>query len=260
MKAFRWPLSALLPFGLLMACSGASEPAVEEPAQPPELAPIDIPIASASDEALPNRTEAQRLLTEQTDPRQSGRYAPRDECGALPGASAFRESLASAVVDRNVDAIVQLAHPEIKLDFGGGEGREELRRRLNDPNWTLWDELEAILPLGCAVNSRDGLTMPWHFAQEYGDRDGYALMIVMGEEVPLLAEADKDATVISRISWDAVELLSDYSEDRPFARVEDAQGREGYVDWKKLRSLIDHRLIAGKQDQAWQITAIVAGD
>ena len=38
------------------------------------------------------------------------------------------------------------------------------------------------------------------------------------------------------------------------------KGRRGYVSTAQARSLLDYRLIFGRRDGRWQITAFVAGD
>ena len=90
----------------------------------------------------------------------AGPYAPRDTCGDLKGADAFRQDLAVAVEARDVDALVALAAEDVKLDFGGGAGRAELRKRLSGGDWDLWDELDKLLMLGCSANSQGGTDDP----------------------------------------------------------------------------------------------------
>jgi hypothetical protein len=189
-----------------------------------------------------------------------GTYAPRDDCGELDGAHAFRTALAAAVEARDAEALVALADPDIKLDFGGGQGTAELRKRLADPDYRLWDELEQVLPLGCAANSQDVFTLPWYFAQDFGELDSFSGMIVMGEDVPLRAAPRGDAEVLERISWDAVELQGYLGDEDAFVLVADDRGREGYIARANLRSLIDYRLIAERAAGKWAITAFVAGD
>lgn len=217
--------------------------------------------------AAPPRSQGEALITRYTwvGPGQrapKGTYAPRDDCGELQGAYAFRTALADAVVARDVDAMVALADPEIKLDFGGAGGHEEFRRELSEPGWNLWPALEALLPLGCAVNSRDGITLPWYFAQDFGDLDSFSAMIVLGEDVPLRAAAGAESRVLTRLSWDTVELDLDEFDGElgPVARVKARDGTVGYVASENLRSLIDYRLIAERSDGQWKITAFVAGD
>lgn len=243
-----------LALAALAACSSPEEPLAE--ADQDDAVPFELP-----DPVGDAELEAPRFLASLTDPRQSGRYAPRDECAGMEGASQFRTDLAAAVLARDPDALAKLAHPDIKLDFGGGEGIEELRQRLSNPAWELWSALENVLPLGCAPNSRDGMTIPWYFAQEIPGGDPYMLLIVRGEDVPLLARPDAGSTVLAQLSWEAVEMQPDANgEGGAFAKVSAPGGQQGYIAWDSLRSLIDYRLIASHGEDGWQITAFVAGD
>lgn len=192
-------------------------------------------------------------------PLAKGPYAPRDTCGDLEGADAFRRNLAEAVRLRDADAFVALAAEDIKLDFGGGSGRAELRKRLTSDEWNLWQELDELLALGCAVNKQGGLTIPWHFEQKIAGVDAMAGMIVTGEEVPLRDAPEEDATPVRTISWDAVEI-SNFRPDEAYQQVTTTEGEEGFIATDELRSLIDYRLTATRRNNRWSIVSFVAGD
>lgn len=189
-----------------------------------------------------------------------GAYAPRDECARKPGATEFRRSLAQAVKARDADAVAELAAPDVKLDFGGGARRDELRQRLSAKDAPLWEELEALLELGCAVNKQGGITMPWYFAQDIGGVDPMMGMIVTGEKVPLLAAPDEDAERVALLSWEAVELAGGPQPGAPFQKVTTPDGTSGFVASDQLRSLVDYRIIASSRDGKWSFTSLVAGD
>ena len=216
--------------------------------------------SATASSATPQQHEGQRLLNALVLPAQAGRYAPRNECGKLPGAAQFRERLAAAVARRDAAAIAAMADPDIKLGFGGDDGRNRFLQKLKDPEDETLRELAAVLPLGCAVDESGGLTMPWFFAQDMGDIDAYDAMLVTGVDVPLLASAEPNAAVKAKISWDMVTLVAGLSPDRRVQRVKTADGSEGYVQTDKLRSLLDYRLLATRVNGDWRITAFLAGD
>jgi hypothetical protein len=189
-----------------------------------------------------------------------GRFAPRDDCAAVPGAAAFRAKLASAVAIGDAAGIAALASPDIKLGFGGDDGRARFIAQLKDSKSELLSELKRVMSLGCAVSAEGALTMPWYFAQDLGDIDGYAATVVTGEDVPLLAAPDVAAAVKQRLSWDLVELNAGLYPERPFQEVEVPHGAKGFVATDKLRSLLDYRLIAEREGGEWKITAFLAGD
>ncbi len=194
----------------------------------------------------------------------AGPYAPRDECRDLPGASEFLASLESAVEARDADALLALVAEDVRLDFGGGSGRSELRQRLASEDYNLWTELEEIVALGCASEDSSMITLPWYFAQDFRV-DPYMGALVVGEDIPLRAAPADDADVLARISWDAVEALpvdrvdSNYEQFR-WTDPESGDELTGFIHVDSLRSLIDYRIGATRRNQRWSIVFFIAGD
>lgn len=191
----------------------------------------------------------------------AGAYAPRDECAAQSGAAAFRGALADAIGRRDAAALVALADPQVKLDFGEGAGQAELRKRLTgEEGPALWRELAELLPLGCAVDDGN-LVLPWFFAQDLAVDDPYGTLLVTGDRVPLLPQADAAAPPLRLLSWALVEPREGYDESAEFQPVRTIDGGvAGFVAAAKLRSPIGYRLIAGRVGKAWKIEAFIAGD
>jgi hypothetical protein len=237
----------------LAACSPAKQ-------QPDAQASASSPAPSPTSTFTPPKTKAGALLAKYAG--ATGPYAPRDECAGLDGAEDFRIALADAVVKRDDDALIRLADPHVRLDFGHGYGADLLRKRLDSPIYKLWGEFAAILPLGCATQGKDSLTLPWFFAQDFGKRDSFRIMLVEGDDVPLLASPDKAAAVVAKLSWDGVELAQGETSAAkgPFAHVTSFGGKTGYVARDKLRALTAYRLLANKTDDGWRITGLIAGD
>lgn len=206
-------------------------------------------------------TAGQLVGADKTAPDKlaAGPYAPRDTCGDLKGADAFRQDLAVAVQARDADAFVALAAEDVKLDFAGGSGRAELRKRLEGEQWNLWDKLDEMLTLGCSANDQGGLTIPWYFDQPIDGADPYNGMIVTGEKVPLRAAPNKDAKPLEEISWDVVTIDALRPSD-PYQQVTTRDGKKGFIATDKLRSLIDYRLTAASRNGVWRIVSLLAGD
>ncbi|MFC3100849.1 hypothetical protein [Altererythrobacter lauratis] len=219
------------------------------------------PSAMATQETAAAAGTPEELLTRYTALSPAGEFAPKDDCLNLAGAPEFRRALAQAVIARDTYALLALADPAIGLDFGGGSGLDTLRARLTDPEYGLWEELEAILPLGCAAGT-DGnsLTMPHYFAADIGERDPYATYIAIGSDIPLRAGAWDDAEVLANVGWQGVEVSEYPGEGASFASVITSDGRQGFVAMSDLRSLIDYRLLANRGDDGWKITMLIAGD
>jgi hypothetical protein len=243
---------------LLAGCNSSSEPPVATSSSEAATPAASAPAPAASD---PDPTKAGALwLDRQTEPRQAGKYAPRDECGALPGARAFREKLAAAILARDAEAIAGMASEDVRLGFGGDDGRKRFLARLKAPDGKLIDALAELLPLGCVATDGGGLTIPWVFAQDMGDIDSYSAMLVTGVDVPLRASAKADAAAMERVSWDVVTLTGSLRPDAAFQQVRTRSGKTGYMASDRLRSLLDYRLLAVRNGDAWRITALLAGD
>lgn len=231
-------MNRLLALSLLLACAACSQ----------ENAPAE-----------QIKKEAERIVAPTPTPVAKGRFAPRDTCGKVAGADEFRAALAAAVRTRDADALVELSARDVKLDFGGGEGTEELRKRLEDPSRGLWGELDELMQLGCSANKQGGITIPWYFDQDFGSVDPFAAMLVTGEDVPVLEAADPASERIGAVSWDLVEITS-LEPERPYQQVSLPSGPNGFIATGKLRSVIDYRLIASSRNNRWRITSFVAGD
>ena len=197
--------------------------------------------------------------TAPASPLAKGKWAPQDTCAEVEGADQFRTKLAAAVRARDIDGMVALAADDVKLDFGGGGGAAELRKRLADPSLGLWGELDALMDLGCSANDQGGITIPWFFDQDLGKADPYYAMLVTGEDVPLFERPDPASKPVATISWDLVEIAS-LNPESAWQRVELEDGKVGFIATDKLRSLIDYRLTASSRNGRWRIISFVAGD
>lgn len=189
-----------------------------------------------------------------------GPYAPREDCGQLPGAEEFRAALVTAIQAKDADQLVALAAPDVVLDFGGGAGTAELRKRLADPKSRLWDDLAELTTLGCGVNAEGGITIPWVAAQPLTDVDTNMAMLVTGEAVPLRQTASADARQLGAVSWDFVTLSGGLQPNAAFQQVRTGDEKTGYIASDKLRSPLDYRVIASSRDGKWSFTSLVAGD
>lgn len=226
---------------LLLLCAACSQ----------QDAPSDQIVETAEDVVDPAAAEALPLA--------KGRFAPRDDCAEVEGANPFRRELAAAVEARDADRLAALAANDIKLDFGDGGGVAELRKRLADPSWDLWDELGELMALGCATNEQGGIAIPWYFEQDLSEADPASGMLVTGEDVPVLEAPDPASRRLAAVSWDVVEIAS-LEPDKPYQRVETGDKVVGFVPTGKLRSLLDYRLIASSRNGKWSVTSLVAGD
>ncbi|MXO74528.1 hypothetical protein GRI40_04725 [Altererythrobacter aerius] len=188
-----------------------------------------------------------------------GPYAPRNDCREVPGADAFVARFAAAVKARDAQAVAALAAPDVKLDFGGGAGKERLLAMLAAKDAPLWAELDALASLGCGQNEQGGITLPWYAAQAMADVDPGKAMIVTGESVPVRASPSA-ARAMGTLSWDIVSLKDGLQPGAPFQQIVMSDGKTGFIASDNLRSVLDYRLIASSRDGKWSITSLVKGD
>jgi hypothetical protein len=150
-------------------------------------------------------------------PNARGQYAPRDACSAIAGAATFLAKLRPAVAARDAEALAALASPEILLDLGGGTGRVELRKRLA-PGATLWNELDRIMPLGCAYDEDSGaLVLPWFFAQDLGDADPFSVNVTLGKAA-LRGQPSRRSSVRTSLHWQLVVIREGFARPRVGSR------------------------------------------
>src|SRR6187551_1301337 len=230
-----WPFA----IALLLSCAACNQ----------EDAPAEDVAEAAAKLVEPSAPES---------PLAEGKWAPQDTCANVEGADQFRKQLAAAVKARDIDGVVSLAADDVQLDFGGGAGSAELRKRLADPSLGLWGELDELMALGCSANEEGGITIPWFFDKDMGDHDPYYAMLVTGEDVPLLERPDPAAKPVTTISWDLVEIAS-LNPESAWQRVEFGDKKVGFIASDKLRSLIDYRLTASSRNGRWSIISFVAG-
>lgn len=230
-----------------------------DPAPVPAPTARPVPGIAASTVPAPSPSESPSAPASSEPPSPADpTYPPRDDCASAPGWPSFHKALSAAVRTRDADALAALAAPDIALDYGGGSGIEELRKRLAEPDRKLWAELDAIMPLGCAVEG--GLAaMPWVFWNIPDDVDGYSAMIVTGDAVTLAQTPPGKEP--ANVGWHIVGIdPMDFQPDKPLTKVTLRDGRKGRVPTAKLRSLLDYRLIAEPKEDGWRITAFIAGD
>lgn len=250
------PRLALAALAALAGCNG------EKPPQPVQgakaSAPTAAPEASVPAPASAPAAEASDTAPEAPTAPTMVRYAPQDDCATQPGWPAFRKSLVAAVKARDAQGLAKLAAPDITLDYGRGSGPAELVKRLNDPETRLWQELNAILPLGCAMQG--GLAaLPWVFWNVPEDIDSYSAMLVLGDDTVMLDRAGGKPA--AQAGWTIVGIDPiDFDTDAKATRVTTHDGKKGWIETRRLRSLLDYRLIAEPKDGRWHITAFIAGD
>ena len=198
-----------------------------------------------------------------------------DEGDQQPSFASYRMTLLDSVIKRDIDTIVASAAPDIKLDFGGGEGRTEFRNRLtvsaedfgqeyaylaDEHREQYWAALEDVLRLGGVFTRPDTFEAPYTWVVKLDDsEDAFSTGFVIGSAVPMRERASKYGNVVTTLDEDVVTILEG-GKGTDFREVELADGRKGFVHKDNLRSAIDYRAIFENRGGRWLMTAFLAGD
>jgi hypothetical protein len=189
---------------------------------------------------------------------------PVEQCRGDAEFSRVRQQVQKSVDKRDLEGLMSLMSEDVRVTFGGQSGPE----RFSD-FWTasdqdqelLWSKLASALRLGCA-QAMDGEGNPYRAIPAMfvtGDGlDGFSTWASLPGAV-LRAKPDPKAAAKMRLpSWT---VLSEVEHDGgSWIQVRTPKGRSGYVSTEEVRSLLDYRLIFGRRDGQWRITAFIAGD
>ena len=189
---------------------------------------------------------------------------PVDKCRGDAEFSRLRAQLQKSVDKRDLDGLLSLMSDDVRVSFGGASGRE----RFSD-YWTaseqdrelLWTELGSALRLGCA-QAIDGEGKPYKAIPGMfvtGDGlDGFSTWVSLPGAV---LRSKPDAQSQAKMRLPAWTVLGEVEHDGgSWIEVRTPKGRGGYVSTEQARSLLDYRIVFGKRDGQWRITAFVAGD
>ncbi|TMV08634.1 SH3 domain-containing protein [Ruegeria sediminis] len=204
------------------------------------------------------------------------RFPPADEAGRDPSLLAFRDALLAHVAERDTEAVVAAACPDIHLGHGGSGGPEELRERLTLPPDTLaeeyrdqaddmreayWVALEQTLAAPGYFDDMGEFWMPhqWRIRLP-ASVDPIHAYFVTGTRVALRDRADGDARILDQISHEVV-LIADHDPQAEYQKVMLTDGTRGFMHRDYLWSMVGHRAALVKSDDGrWQLCTFVSGD
>lgn len=205
----------------------------------------------------------------------------------------FRERLRQAVRDRDADYIRSIASSPIKLGFGVGPTEIDALK-IDHPDAPFWKQLEKAIATGCAdsnqlYNNSSSKTESWvcpHvFAasatidrQEFpGEAFAWEVFII-GQDVPIRAEARSDAALIGTLSQERAlldgERIARFKQPSANTTTQEPEwystegwtpilmptGQRGYVENRYLYDVLGYRAFFSNQNGKWQLDAFVAGD
>jgi hypothetical protein len=191
--------------------------------------------------------------------------SPIDEAVRRPDFFAFRAHLQAALAQHDVNALLEVVHPNIKSSFGGDDGIDAFKTfwRIQDPDSKLWRELATVLALGGSFDGADSFTAPYTFARWPQEADSFENVAVIGSNVQIRTEPRIGAPTIASVSFSVLHLASealrsDWRSNEWTAIT--INGRKGYIATRFIRTPIDYRAIFTYSGGRWQMTVFVAGD
>jgi hypothetical protein len=200
------------------------------------------------------------LAPASTLPQAFPRLDRIDEASRRPDFVIFRQQLRSAIARRDVSAVLRVVDPEIKLGFGGDDGVDALKRKLESAESDVWQELDEVLELGGTFQESDTFVAPYVFSRWPQSFDSFEHVAVIGSAVRIRARPALSAPVVSTVSYAILKLGPDGYSDEPWIGVRLPDGRAGFVDAKFARSPSDYRAAFKFEDGRWRMVFFAAGD
>jgi len=189
---------------------------------------------------------------------------PVDDAPSDPSFAEYRNRLAAAIEQKSEQALLPLLAQDIRTSFGGGGGIEEFRKhwKTSSPDSPLWDELGEIVSNGGSFKGEATSRMfwaPYVYSNWPDDVDAFEHLAALRAGVELKNRADENADLVRTLDWSIIRILQPGS-DSPWRQVRTADGAEGWVRSKDVRSPIDYRAGFSQVKGEWKMTALVAGD
>jgi len=192
------------------------------------------------------------------------RLPPVDLCNGDAEFDRLRGQLERSIATQDFDELISLMSDDVRFSFGGGVGRESFRQRwvsAQQDRALLWKELGEAARLGCAKavdgQGREYRAMPAMFVTGDG-LDGFSTWVAR-PGAALRSSPRSTAAVRMRLpAWTVLEEVEHDGGSWIAART--PKGRRGYVSTADARSIIDYRIVFGRREGRWRITAFVAGD
>ncbi len=199
---------------------------------------------------------------------------PAEDLSKAPaGLSEAIVNIKKAVKDKSVESLMKYIADDIKTGFGAESGKKDFVKMWeldkSPERSKVWRELETIFGLG---GSFDGQTVsynaPYTFNAKTGGLNSFEYHIVTGKGVNVRKSASSKSEVVKKIDLEVVfvnynekETIEEINgESYPWKSVVLADGEQGYIYGKYLRSPVDFRLAVEKVKEEWKIVYFVSGD
>ena len=195
---------------------------------------------------------------------------PRDDGANDPSFVLFRARLVEAIARRDAETVLSLFAPEARLSFGGTDGGPTGVRQVwyenGRPRPAFWAELGSVVALGSIRDPQpptsaydDGevlITAPYTFAGFPRDYDAFEHVAVLGENVRVRSAPSLESDVLTALTYTVVPSRG----GGEWTPITLADGRQGFISSRFVRSPIDYRIGFLKRGGGWSIVFFLAGD
>ena len=189
-------------------------------------------------------------------------FAPVDEAVRDADFFAFRAQLQTALARHDAAAVLAVVHPQVRNGFGGDDGAAAFRRRWKPGrrDSRMWETLATALALGGTFMGPDGFAAPYVYSAWPQEIDAFEHVALLGQRVPVRAEAAAAAPVLATLDGAIVPLAAPLKPESGWVAVRLPDGRRGHVARAQVRSPVEYRALFNREGGRWRLTALVAGD
>ena len=199
---------------------------------------------------------------------QVAKLYPIDEAAQDSSLMLFRLRLIEALVERDTAFVYAHLAPEVKVSFGDTDGIESFKAiwQPGAPESPFWSTMAGIIGAGGIYEADPGYTdaeatfiAPYYFSAFPDEYDAFEYGVVVGERVNVRSAPSTEGEVLTRLSYAIVRLPGTGSSDG-WVPIELADGTEGFMASRYVKSPLDYRAGFEKIDGRWRMFFFVAGD
>ncbi len=198
---------------------------------------------------------------------QVAKLYPIDEAVQDSSLMLFRLRLIEALVERDTAFVYAHLAPEVKISFGDADGLDSFKMiwQPDAPDSKFWITMAGIIGAGGIYDASPDygdaeatFIAPYYFAAFPDEYDGFEYAVVVGERVRVRSAPNTDSEILAALSYDIVPLISPSSDG--WVQIELADGKEGFMASRYIKSPIGYRAGFEKVNGRWRIFFFLAGD
>jgi len=190
------------------------------------------------------------------------RVLPVDESSLDSTFIVFKSRLLNALDSKDVGFITSILDDNIKVSFGGDDGKKDFINywNLDSERSEFWLEMKTCLGLGGTLENYEEkmFVFPYLYSRWPDEFDAFEFGAIISPQVKLKSKPDNAAKTISFLNYEIVNLLNLSGKD--WVELETQDGTIGYVRQNELRSPIDYRAGFMNQGGGWKMVFFVSGD